>query len=96
MAAVNDTTAGIMATSQDTALATEEREGHASHAPRGAFIVLEGLDRSGKTTQVKLLEKRIAETGRAVHLMRFPGMFPCDFLHEALADGVRVVADTSG
>ncbi|KUI62419.1 Thymidylate kinase [Cytospora mali] len=39
---------------------------------RGAFIVLEGLDRSGKTTQVKLLESRLAEEGRAVQLMRFP------------------------
>ncbi|GAO15358.1 hypothetical protein UVI_02010230 [Ustilaginoidea virens] len=39
---------------------------------RGAFIVLEGLDRSGKTTQVKLLEQRFVEEGRAVKVMRFP------------------------
>lgn len=42
---------------------------------RGAFIVLEGLDRSGKTTQVKLLQSRLAEAGREVSLMRFPGEF---------------------
>lgn len=42
-------------------------------AVRGAFIVLEGLDRSGKTTQVKLLESRLVEAGRRVQLMRFPG-----------------------
>lgn len=42
-------------------------------AKRGAFIVLEGLDRSGKTTQVKLLEQRFVEEGRPVKMMRFPG-----------------------
>src|SRR5688572_25676823 len=41
--------------------------------PRGAFIVLEGLDRSGKTTQVKLLEQRLAQSGKRVQVMRFPG-----------------------
>ncbi|CEI42087.1 hypothetical protein FVEN_g3870 [Fusarium venenatum] len=39
---------------------------------RGAFIVLEGLDRSGKTTQVKLLEQRFVEEGKKVKVMRFP------------------------
>lgn len=46
-----------------------------SAASRGAFIVLEGLDRSGKTTQVKLLEQRFVEEGRPVKVMRFPGEF---------------------
>lgn len=40
---------------------------------RGAFVVLEGLDRSGKTTQVKLLEQRFVEEGKKVKVMRFPG-----------------------
>ncbi|KAH8775291.1 putative thymidylate kinase [Diaporthe sp. PMI_573] len=39
---------------------------------RGAFVVLEGMDRSGKTTQVKLLQSRLIEAGRRVQLMRFP------------------------
>ncbi|KAJ2893633.1 thymidylate kinase [Zalerion maritima] len=40
---------------------------------RGSLIVLEGLDRSGKTTQVKLLEQRFVEAGRSsVKVMRFP------------------------
>ncbi|TQN72609.1 Thymidylate kinase [Colletotrichum shisoi] len=39
---------------------------------RGAFVVLEGLDRSGKTTQVKLLEQRFVELGKKVKVMRFP------------------------
>ncbi|KAM3503505.1 hypothetical protein MY11210_008689 [Beauveria gryllotalpidicola] len=47
--------------------------GEAAAKPqRGAFIVLEGLDRSGKTTQVKLLEQKFMEQGRPVKLMRFP------------------------
>ncbi|KAK7212114.1 hypothetical protein V2G26_019292 [Clonostachys chloroleuca] len=39
---------------------------------RGAFIVLEGLDRSGKTTQVKLMEQRFVELGKPVKTVRFP------------------------
>lgn len=42
---------------------------------RGALIVLEGLDRSGKTTQVKLLEQRFVELGKKVKVMRFPGRY---------------------
>ncbi|EAA29458.1 hypothetical protein GE21DRAFT_6883 [Neurospora crassa] len=39
---------------------------------RGALIVIEGLDRSGKTTQVKLLEDRFLKAGKKVKTMRFP------------------------
>lgn len=46
-----------------------------SSGKRGAFIVLEGLDRSGKTTQVKLLQTRFVEAGKEVRAMRFPGEF---------------------
>ncbi|KAL8377920.1 hypothetical protein RB595_008551 [Gaeumannomyces hyphopodioides] len=50
---------------------------------RGALIALEGLDRSGKTTQVKLLEQRFVELGRKVKVMRFPGgcIFICLFVY---------------
>lgn len=41
--------------------------------PRGAFIVIEGLDRSGKSTQVALLEQRFKAEGRPVRLVKFPG-----------------------
>ena len=44
-----------------------------SDAARGALVILEGLDRSGKTTQVKLLEQRFVELGKRVKVMRFPG-----------------------
>lgn len=39
---------------------------------RGAFIVFEGMDRAGKTTQAKLLQLRCIESGRDVKFMRFP------------------------
>lgn len=45
-------------------------------ASRGTFIVIEGLDRSGKTTQVKRLEAELAGAGRKVKAIRFPGN-PC-------------------
>jgi adenylylsulfate kinase-like enzyme len=40
---------------------------------RGALIVLEGVDRAGKTTQCTKLVESFREVGRAVHLLRFPG-----------------------
>ena len=44
---------------------------------RGAFIVLEGLDRSGKTTQTAKLVERIEKLGKPCKLIKFPGtLFP--------------------
>ena len=40
---------------------------------RGALIVFEGCDRSGKTTQCSKLEKSLQEKGHCVKLMKFPG-----------------------
>ncbi|CAL8344336.1 unnamed protein product [Gadus morhua 'NCC'] len=39
---------------------------------RGALIVLEGVDRAGKTTQCTKLVESFREVGREVHLLRFP------------------------
>ncbi|RFU30708.1 hypothetical protein B7463_g5599, partial [Scytalidium lignicola] len=39
---------------------------------RGAFIVIEGLDRAGKTTQVKTLADELYSSGRNVKTIRFP------------------------
>ena len=40
---------------------------------RGAFIVIEGLDRSGKSTQAAALYERLAAAGISVKLQKFPG-----------------------
>ncbi|KAI8630241.1 thymidylate kinase-domain-containing protein [Xylariaceae sp. FL1651] len=51
-----------------------EQEGERERKPpvRGAFLVFEGMDRAGKTTQAKLLQLRCIESGREVKFMRFP------------------------
>ncbi len=41
--------------------------------PRGFFITFEGLDGSGKTTQLRLLHKWMAEQGHTVTTLRQPG-----------------------
>ncbi|KAJ6625854.1 thymidylate kinase-domain-containing protein [Mycena sp. CBHHK59/15] len=41
-------------------------------AKRGAFIAIEGLDRSGKTTQVATLQTRLEADGIPVKLLKFP------------------------
>lgn len=41
--------------------------------PRGLFIVLEGLDRCGKSTQVDRLVARLNAAGRQARLQKFPG-----------------------
>ncbi|KAF7539355.1 hypothetical protein G7Z17_g12442 [Cylindrodendrum hubeiense] len=69
MASINDLATAAIASSS---AATSANDGAAAAATRGAFVVLEGLDRSGKTTQVKLLEQRFVEEGRPVKVMRFP------------------------
>ncbi|KAK6992083.1 thymidylate kinase [Favolaschia claudopus] len=39
---------------------------------RGAFIVVEGLDRSGKTTQVATLKSRLEAEGISATILKFP------------------------
>ena len=41
---------------------------------RGLFIVFDGLDRVGKTTQVSLLVDQLSEAGLKVRSYRFPSM----------------------
>ncbi len=40
---------------------------------RGAFIVIEGLDRSGKSTQAATLLKRLQDAQSPAKLINFPG-----------------------
>ncbi|KAK7687663.1 hypothetical protein QCA50_008878 [Cerrena zonata] len=39
---------------------------------RGAFIVIEGLDRSGKSTQTESLIKRLEQADVSAKLIKFP------------------------
>ncbi|XP_037089132.1 thymidylate kinase-like [Pollicipes pollicipes] len=39
---------------------------------RGALIVLEGIDKAGKSTQARRLVEALAARGRPAHLLRFP------------------------
>ena len=41
--------------------------------PRGLFIVLEGLDRCGKTTQVSRLLESLESNGQKARIQKFPG-----------------------
>jgi len=43
---------------------------------RAPFVVIEGLDRSGKTTQINLLHSRLESMGTRTRLFKFPGMYP--------------------
>ena len=47
---------------------------------RGALIILEGLDRAGKSTQVKLLYDALRDKSISVKTRRFPGMILIDYL----------------
>lgn len=81
MASINDlaTAASAVSALSSSTIGAPGSSGHPdargdeASVARGALIVLEGLDRSGKTTQVKLLEQRFVELGRKVKVMRFPG-----------------------
>ena len=42
-------------------------------ATRGALIVIEGLDRAGKSTQCERLCQHLEQQGHSVKLLRFPG-----------------------
>ena len=44
-------------------------------ARRGVFILFEGVDRCGKTTQANLLVKSLQDAGKPTEFMRFPGAF---------------------
>jgi len=45
----------------------------ARQVARGALIVIEGVDRSGKSTQCAKLAKRLVSEGVKAELFKFPG-----------------------
>lgn len=46
----------------------------AGSSTRGVFIVVEGLDRAGKSSQCELLRRHLEGLGFAVTYIRFPGL----------------------
>ena len=44
----------------------------AAMKPRGTFVVFEGVDRAGKSTQCKLLAEGLRKRGREATLINFP------------------------
>jgi len=65
------------ATATTTSSAAAASAGDHPHRPRGAFIVLEGVDRCGKTTQAAMLLDRLQERGTPCRAMRFPDRTTC-------------------
>lgn len=59
---------------------------------RGAFIVLEGVDRCGKSTQVVKLVERLQAQGFAAEAIRFPGAYVrvCSGWHQSARLSVRM------
>lgn len=44
---------------------------------RGALIVVEGLDRAGKSSQCEMLRDSLSQQGNSVKYIRFPGILSC-------------------
>lgn len=71
-------TAGANASNPSIARSASNAASHVSaldvppQTSRGSLIVLEGVDRSGKSTQCKKLVDYLNSTGRPASLMRFP------------------------
>lgn len=66
-----------------SATATTRATATATSAPtnRGAFILFEGCDRCGKTTQAQRLAETLKSEGRDTLFMRFPGEGGCSHCH---------------
>ena len=53
---------------------------------RAPFIVIEGLDRSGKTTQTERLHKRLQDAKIDAKVLKFPGQFSASCCFQSLID----------
>jgi dTMP kinase len=61
-----------------------------SKPARGAFIVIEGLDRAGKTTQVKRLCDKLYAQGHNIKAIRFPGIYQFPYVTIPFLDIFRL------
>lgn len=61
--------------------------GTSNNAPtrRGALIVVEGLDRAGKSSQCEMLRNYLSEQGHIVKYIRFPGISASRLFQRAIA-----------
>lgn len=55
-----------------------DRKGLSMAGRRGALIVLEGVDRAGKSTQSRKLVEALWAGGHHAELLRFPGKWSAD------------------
>jgi dTMP kinase len=61
---------------------------------RGAFVALEGMDGSGKGTQIKKLKKRLEAEGYAVYRTAEPNDSPTgDLIHQIMIGRIRTTND---
>ena len=77
-ATASTTTTTTMTTSASASTGADNTgsgSGSDSGMKRGAFIVLEGVDRCGKSTQVGKLVERLQAQGFAAEAIRFPGQY---------------------
>ena len=65
-----------------------------THETRGAFVVLEGIDGSGKGTQIKMLKKRLEREGYPVFRTAEPNDSPFgDLIHQIMIGRIRTTND---
>ncbi len=63
---------------------------------KGLFLVIEGGDGSGKSTQRRLLEEFFIKAGRKVEALHFPRLDVKPYVAQAYAKGILVGTDSKG
>ena len=69
----------------------------ADNQKRGTLIVVEGLDRAGKSSQCERLRDSLQASGHSVKYIRFPGIYsrPCIWVSDAVLTSVQTVQPQS-